>query len=95
MQTGTIGLLLPSGHYPDTFMKYLSIMVVIPKNIVSNAPIVDVFPGIPIIVALSVVLMFWGSLNLYKRKNFIIAFSGLILYTISPSIASVGSSHAC
>ncbi len=69
-------------------MKYLSIMIVIPKNIVSNAPIGDVFPGIPIIVALSVFLMFWGSLNLYKRKNFIIAFSGLILYTISPWIAS-------
>jgi hypothetical protein len=85
---GTVGLLLPSGHYPDTFMKYLSIMIVIPKNIVSNAPIVDVFPGIPIIVALSIILMFWGSLNLYKRKNFTIALSGLILYTISPAIAS-------
>ena len=86
---GAIGLLLPSGHYPDTFMKYLSIMIVVPKNIVSNAPIVDIFPGIPIVVALSIVLMFWGSLNLYKRKNFAIALTGLILYTISPAIASV------
>ncbi len=86
--SSAVGLLLPSGHYPDTLMKYLSIMIVVPKNIVSNAPITDVFPGIPIIVALSVFLMFWGSLNLYKRKNFIIALSGLVLYTISPTIAS-------
>jgi len=84
----SVGLLLPSGHNPDTLMKYLSIMVVVPKNIVSNAPITDPFPGIPIIVALSVILMFWGSLNLYKRKNFAIALSGLVLYTISPTIAS-------
>ncbi len=83
-----VGLLLPSGHNPDTLMKYLSIMIVKPQNIISNAPASDVFPGIPIIVALSVVLMFWGSLNLYKRKNFLIAFFGLVLYTISPTIAS-------
>ena len=85
----TVGLLLPSGHNPDTFMKYLSIMVVVPKNIISNAPVGDIFPGIPIVVALSIVLMFLGSLNLYKRKYLIMAFIGLIIYTISPSIASV------
>lgn len=82
-------LALPSGHTPDTLMKYLSIMVVKPANIISNAPADNVFPGIPIIVAISVILMFWGSLNLGKRKNFIIAFLGLLLYTLSPTIASV------
>ena len=62
-------LALPSGHTPDTLMKYLSIMVVKPANIISNAPADNVFPGIPIIVAISVNLMFWGSLNLGKRKT--------------------------
>ena len=81
-------LALPSGHTPDTLMKYLSIMVVIPSNIISNAPVDDVFPGIPIVVALSVILMFWGSMHLEKTKNFAIAFAGLLLYTLSPTIAS-------
>ena len=81
-------LTLPSGHTPDTLMKYLSIMVVIPQNIISNAPSDDFFPGIPIVVALSVILMVWGSLNLGKTKNFVIALLGLLLYTFSPTIAS-------
>lgn len=86
-------LALPSGHTPNTLMKYLSIMVVIPSNIVSGAPSTNVYPGLPIVVAISVFLMFWGSLNLGKRKNFIIAFIGLLLYTLSPTIASSVSGY--
>jgi hypothetical protein len=83
-------LSMPSGHSPDTLMKYLSIMFVKPENFISAAP-PDVFPGIPIIVLISIILMFWGSLNLEKKKNFLFAFSGILLYTLSPTIASVAS----
>jgi hypothetical protein len=83
-------LTMPSGHTPDTLMKYLSIMFVKPENFISLAPR-DVFPGIPIIVLISIVLMFWGSLNLEKKKNLLFAFLGLLLYTFSPTIASASS----
>jgi uncharacterized Zn-binding protein involved in type VI secretion len=86
-------LTLPSGHTPDSFVKYISIMIAVPSNFVSGAPN-DVFPGIPIVVLISIILMVIGGLNLQKTKYFVIALSGLLLYSVSPAIASVVAGRA-
>jgi len=80
-------LTLPSGHTPNTLPKYVSIIFALPKNLFSK-PGTDVFPGFCIIVLVSIVLMFWGALNLNKKKNWLLAFFGLLLYTFSPTITS-------
>lgn len=82
-------LMLPTGQYPDTLTKYVSILIVLPKNIISGAPANSIFPGVPIIVVISVVLMVWGSMNLGRTKMWLMALLGLLLFTFSPSIASV------
>jgi uncharacterized Zn-binding protein involved in type VI secretion len=78
---------MPSGHSPDSLVKYVSIMFAAPQNIISGSP-TDVYPGIPIIVLISVILMVWGGISLNKKKGFAIALGGLLLYTLSPTIAS-------
>jgi uncharacterized Zn-binding protein involved in type VI secretion len=79
---------MPSGHSPDSLVKYISIMVAVPSNFISGSP-TDVFPGIPIIVLISAIMMVIGGLNLQKTKTFLIALTGLLLYTLSPTIASL------
>ncbi len=81
-------LTLPSGHTPDTLTKYLSIVIALPDNLVSK-PGTDVFPGFAIVVIISMILMLWGSSNLGKTRNLLLALGGLLLYTFSPTIASI------
>lgn len=81
-------LTLPSGHSPNTLTKYLSIVIAIPDNLISK-PSYDVFPGFAIIVIASMVMMFWGSLNLGKARYWLLALGGLLLYTFSPTISSI------
>jgi hypothetical protein len=82
-------LMLPDNiHNPNTLTKYVSIIIALPKNLFTK-PIYDYFPGFAFIVLISIVLMFWGSLNLGKTKGLILAFLGLLLYTFSPTITSV------
>lgn len=78
-------LTLPSGHTPNTLPKYLSIVVAIPKNLFSS-PGSDIYPGFVFIVIISIVLMYWGSMNLGKRDHWLLSLSGLLLYTFSPTI---------
>ena len=78
-------LTLPSGHTPDTLPKYLSIVFAVPKNLFSK-PSSDIFPGFVFIVIISIVLMYWGSMNLEKRGHWLLALGGLLLYTFSPTI---------
>ena len=80
-------LTLPSGHTPNTLPKYLSIVVAIPKNLFSR-PTSDVFPGFVFLVIISIVLMYWGSMNLEKRGHLLMSFGGLVLYTVSPLISA-------
>ena len=84
---------LPTGQTPDTLTKYVSILLALPKNLISGAPATDVFPGIPVVVLLSVVLMVWGSMNLGRVKMWVIALCGLLLFTFSPSIAAASHGH--
>jgi hypothetical protein len=81
-------LTLPSGHTPDTLAKYLSIVIALPDNLVSK-PGTDVFPGFAIVVIISMALMLWGASNLGKTRHWLIALAGLLLYTFSPTIASI------
>ena len=76
---------LPSGHTPDTLPKYISIVAAIPHNLIQK-PGTDIYPGWVVIVLISVVLMVWGATNLFKTKNWLLAFAGLVLYTLSPTI---------
>ncbi|MCL4437407.1 MAG: hypothetical protein M1387_11950 [Thaumarchaeota archaeon] len=78
-------LWMPSKHTPNTLMKYLSILIVKPENLMATQ-YSNYFPGLTWIVIVSVVLMLWGSLNLDRRRNLVFAFSGLLLYTLSPTI---------
>ncbi len=80
-------LRLPSGHTPDTLTKYVSIVIAIPKNLIDK-PVTDVFPGLVIIVLISIGLMLYGSMSLSKPKGWIFALIGLLLYTFSPTITS-------
>ena len=87
-------LMLPDGiHNPNTLTKYLSIIIALPKNLFTR-PVADIFPGFAFIVIISVVLMFWGSLNLGKMKGWFLAFFGLLLYTFSPTLTAVINGHA-
>jgi hypothetical protein len=82
-------LMLPDNiHNPNTLTKYVSIIIALPKNLFTK-PTLDYFPGFAFIVIISIVLMFWGSLNLGKTKGLVLAFLGLLLYTFSPTITSV------
>jgi hypothetical protein len=82
-------LMLPDNiHNPNTLTKYVSIIIALPKNLFTK-PTLNYFPGFAFIVLISIVLMFWGSLNLGKIKGLILAFLGLLLYTFSPTITSV------
>jgi len=87
-------LTLPSGHTPNTLPKYLSIVLVIPKNLISRPPSSDIFPGFVFIVIISIILMYWGSMNLEKRRHLLAAFAGLLLYTFSPTITSAINGNA-
>jgi len=81
-------LYLPTGQTPNTLTKYLSIVIALPKNLFSK-PSANFFPGFAFIVIISVVLMFWGSLNLGKTKGLVLSFIGLLLYTLSPTLTSI------
>ena len=81
-------LALPSGHTPNTLPKYLSIVVAIPGNL-WRRPGPDIYPGFVLIVIASIVLMYWGSTNLDKTRNQLLALGGLLLYTFSPTITSL------
>jgi len=81
-------LSLPTGQTPNTLMKYVSIVILLPKNLFSM-PRSDVFPGLVILVLISIGLMLYGSMNLSKLKGWIFALFGLLLYTLSPTITSV------
>ena len=85
-------LTLPSGHTPNTLTKYVSIIIAIPKNLISK-PAADVFPGLVIIVLISIALMLYGSMSLSKTKGWILALLGLLLYTFSPTITSSIMGH--
>ena len=76
---------LPSGHTPNTIPKYISIVFAIPKNLFSR-PSGDIFPGFVFIVFISIILMYWGSMNLEKIDHWLLALSGLLLYTFSPTL---------
>jgi hypothetical protein len=80
-------LFLPTGHSPDTLPKYLSLVILKPQNLFSMPT--NAFPGIVLIVIVSIVLMFWGGMKLDRKRNFILALSGLLLFTLSPTIASI------
>jgi hypothetical protein len=80
-------LTLPSGHTPNTLTKYISIVVAVPSNL-TTIPKGDVFPGMVIIVLISIALMLWGSFSLNKWRGWAIALVGLLLYTFSPTITS-------
>jgi hypothetical protein len=80
-------LTLPSGHTPDTLTKYISIVIAIPSNL-TTIPKGDVFPGMVVIVLISIALMLWGSFSLNKWRGWTIALIGLLLYTFSPTITS-------
>ena len=88
-------LMLPDQiHNPNTLPKYLSIVIALPKNLFISPKGGDLFPGFAFIVIISIVLMYWGSMNLEKRGHLLMAFAGLVLYTISPLITAtlVGAS---
>ena len=80
-------LALPTGQTPDTIPNYLSVVLLKPENLFSRPDIV--FPGFVILVIASIVLMFWGGMNLSKKRNMILALSGLLLFTLSPTITSI------
>lgn len=80
-------LALPTGQTPDTIPNYLSVVLLKPENLFSRPDLV--FPGFVILVIISIVLMFWGGINLSKRRNLILALSGLLLFTLSPTITSI------
>ncbi len=86
-------LSLPSGHTPNTLPKYLSIAILMPKNLFLR-PTSDVFPGFVILVVISIILMYWGSMNLEKTRHWLLAFLGLLLYTFSPTITSTINGNA-
>ncbi|MDD4923214.1 MAG: T-complex 10 C-terminal domain-containing protein [Dehalococcoidales bacterium] len=80
-------LALPTGQTPDTIPNYLSVVLLKPENLFSRPDIV--FPGFVILVIASIVLMFWGGMNLSRKRNLILALSGLLLFTLSPTITSI------
>ena len=80
-------LALPTGQTPDTIPNYLSVVLLKPQNLFSMPDIV--FPGLVFLVIISIVLMFWGGMNLSKKRNLILALSGLLLFTLSPTITSI------
>jgi hypothetical protein len=80
-------LSMPSGHTPNTLPKYVSIVAALPRNLIQR-PVNDVFPGFAIVVLISVALMVWGSMKLGTKKGLLLAAGGLLLYTLSPTIAS-------
>ncbi len=78
-------LAMPRGYSPDTLPKYLSIVFADPRTLFSR-PGTDIYPGFVFLVLISIVLMYWGSMNLEKRGHWLLACGGLALYTLSPTI---------
>lgn len=87
------GLTLATGHYPDTLMKYLSIAIVLPQNLLATSGknwwfgTPDYYPGAPLIVSISIILMFVGALRIQRAKYLKLFIAGLVLYTLSPTIS--------
>ncbi|MEM2125200.1 MAG: hypothetical protein QXQ53_02250 [Candidatus Methanosuratincola sp.] len=87
------GLTLATGHYPDTLMKYLSIVIVLPENLLATSGknwwfgTPDYYPGAPLIVSISIILMFIGALRIQRTKYLKFFIAGLVLYTLSPTIS--------
>ncbi|MEM2969701.1 MAG: hypothetical protein QXR63_02060 [Candidatus Bathyarchaeia archaeon] len=85
------GLTLSTGEYPDTLPKYFSIVVLKPQNLMATSGkywgMPDYYPGAPLIVLVSIILMFVGSLRMQKMKYALISVAGLLLFTLSPTIS--------
>lgn len=87
------GLTLATGHYPDTLMKYLSIVITLPQNLLATSGedwwfgLPDYYPGAPLIVSISIIMMFVGALRIQKTKYLKFFIAGLVLYTLSPTIS--------
>lgn len=87
------GLTLATGHYPDTLLKYLSIAIVKPENLLATSGenwwfgLPDYYPGAPLIVSISIVLMFIGAIRINKAKYLKFFLAGIVLYTLSPTIS--------
>ena len=83
------GLMLPDGvHNPNTLVKYLSIIWVLPENF-SKAP-TYAFPGYPWLIILATIIMIVGTIIperfVDKKIKPIIMLVGLILMTAAPTI---------
>jgi uncharacterized Zn-binding protein involved in type VI secretion len=79
-------LYLPSGHTPDTLVKYISIMFVKPENLAGSVRS-DYFPGLPLIVLLSAIIMAIGIIRIQKTKYLLLSVVGIVLYTLSPTLS--------
>ena len=83
------GLELPSGHNPNTYSKYLSIIVVIPNNMMNNI-LISAFPGLPVITVPALLIIAIGAMIperfLARKWKPIIILVGLILLTVAPYI---------
>jgi len=84
------GLNLPSFHNPNTFMKYLSVVFVIPSNLGMSAPIA-VFPGIPALVVPSLFVLIAGlhvpTKFLSEKRKLLVQIIGMLLITLAPAIS--------
>ncbi len=83
------GLWLPDGvHNPNTLVKYLSIIWVLPENF-SKAP-THAFPGYPGLIILATIIMLVGTIIperfLNKKIKPIIMLVGIIILTAAPTI---------
>ncbi len=85
------GLTLATGEYPDTLPKYLSIAVLKPQNLMATSGkywgMPDYYPGAPLLVIVSMILMFVGSLRMQKMKYVLFYVVGLVLFMLSPTIS--------
>ncbi len=79
---------MPSGHSPDTLVKYASIVLAKPSNLWS-ARAFDPFPGIPVVVLAAMALMFWGLWSPRRTLNKVALLSGFTLYLFSPTLGAL------